>query len=67
MNSGRREPVLLVVNYTTLNKYEDGKESLIVLFEFMRHGIRVDLILKQFGGDGGMRIKNEDILFKWDN
>eukprot|EP00957_Ditylum_brightwellii_P006145 464814-Ditylum_brightwellii.AAC.1 len=63
---GRKEPVLLVVNYAMLNKDEDEKESLIILFELIRHGIKVDLTPKKFGDAGGMRIENEDILFEWD-
>eukprot|EP00957_Ditylum_brightwellii_P139959 10664765-Ditylum_brightwellii.AAC.2 len=63
---GRKEPILLAVNYATLNDDGDENESLIVPFEMMRHGISIDLIPKQFGGEGGMMVEDEDIPFKWD-
>eukprot|EP00957_Ditylum_brightwellii_P127214 9699845-Ditylum_brightwellii.AAC.1 len=46
---GRKEPILMVVNYVALNDDDDENESLIVPFEMMRHGISVDLTPKQFG------------------
>eukprot|EP00957_Ditylum_brightwellii_P159630 12151368-Ditylum_brightwellii.AAC.1 len=62
---GRKKPILMVVNYATLNDDDDRNESLIIPFEMMRHGISIDLIPKQFGGEGGMMVEDEEIPFKW--
>ena len=40
----REEPVLLAVNYATLVEDPNKTESLIVPFNLMAHGVKVDLV-----------------------
>ena len=64
---GRDEPVILILNHATLIDDENESESLLVPFELMRHGIKVDLTPRILGGVGAMYIEEEYMPFKWDN
>eukprot|EP00957_Ditylum_brightwellii_P190081 14470779-Ditylum_brightwellii.AAC.1 len=54
---GRDEPVILILNPATLINDENESESLLVPFELMRHGIKVDLTSQNMGGVGAMYIE----------
>ena len=59
-------PVILILNYATLNKDPEERESLVVPFEMMRHGIETDLTPVCLGGTGSMFLQNEEFPFEWD-
>eukprot|EP00957_Ditylum_brightwellii_P158919 12095787-Ditylum_brightwellii.AAC.2 len=59
-------PIILVVNYATLNEDPNEIELLVVSFEMMQHGISVDITPKPYGGNGEMEIDEENIPFEWD-
>ena len=52
--AGKPDPVILVVNYATLVDDDDEKESLLVPFEMMAHGLTVDMRPRKYGGTCGM-------------
>jgi hypothetical protein len=41
---GREEPVIFEVNYATLVMEDAKYESLVVPFDMMKHGIKVDMV-----------------------
>jgi hypothetical protein len=56
-------PVILILNYATLNEDPEERESLVVPFEMMRHGIEMDLTPVCLGGTGSMVLQDEEFLF----
>jgi hypothetical protein len=65
--TGRMDPVILEVNYATLIQDQNKFESLVVPFEMMKHGGKVDVIPTKYGGTGGIRIEDEDLPFLLDD
>ena len=59
-------PVILILNYATLNEDPEERESLVVPFEMMRHGIETDLTPVGLGGTGSMVLQDEEFPFEWD-
>ena len=47
----KEEPVLLAVNYATLVEDPNKTESLIVLFNLMAHGVKVNLVPENMVGN----------------
>ena len=64
---GRYIPILIVMNYSALLDYLDETESLAVPFEMMKHGATVGMKPRNLGGDGGLYVDKEYLLFWWDN
>jgi len=63
---GRLDPVLFEVNYATLINDADEFESLVVPFEMMKHGIKVDMIPPKYGGTGAIVVDEERLPFLFD-
>ena len=64
---GRSEPVLFEVNYATLVQDDHELESLVVPFEMMKHGIKVDMIPPKYGGTGAIHVEGEQFPFLFDD
>jgi hypothetical protein len=64
---GRESPVIFIINYATLVEDSQERESLCVPFDMMRHGIKMDLTPRKFGGEGGMRVEEEFFPFNFDD
>jgi hypothetical protein len=64
---GRMDQVIFEVNYATLIKDEHEYESLLVPFEMMRHGVKVDMVLPKYGGTGSISINDESLTFLFDD
>ena len=64
---GREEPVIFEVNYATLVMDEAEYESLVVPFDMMKHGIKVDMVPPKYGGTGGITIDGELLPYCFDN
>ena len=64
---GRDEPVLLAINYATLIDDDEEKESLVVPFCMMAHGIQVDMVPEKYGGQSGMTVEETFLPFEYDN
>eukprot|EP00957_Ditylum_brightwellii_P171080 13023955-Ditylum_brightwellii.AAC.1 len=62
----RDEPVILILNHATLIEDPNEKESLMVPFELMRHGVKMDLTPRNLGGEGAMFVDEEYMPFNWD-
>ena len=43
------------------------KESLCVPFACMAHGIKIDMVLTQYGGKSWMTVKGDFVLFDFDD
>jgi hypothetical protein len=56
---GREDPVIFEVNYATLVDDNDEYESLVVPFDMMKHGIKVDMVPPRYGGTGGITVEGE--------
>lgn len=57
---GREELVLLGMNHAAPAGNEDENDSLRQPFDFVKHGIVVDLVCKHLGGNGGVMIQGND-------
>ena len=64
---GRDEPVIFEVNYATLVADEAEFESLVVPFDMMKHGIKVDMTPRQYGGTGGITVDGELLPYRFDH
>jgi hypothetical protein len=64
---GRMDPVIFEVHYATLIKDEDKFESLLVPFEMMKQGMKIDMILPKYGGTGSILVDGETLLFMFDD
>jgi len=64
---GRMDPVIFEVNYATLIQDENEFESLVVPFEMMKHGVKVDMVPLKYGGTGGIKIDDEHLPFSFDD
>ena len=64
---GRTDPVIFEVNYATLIEDEDEFESLVVPFEMMKHGIKVDMTPRNYGGKGGITVDGKVLPYLFDN
>jgi hypothetical protein len=53
---GREDPVIFEVNYATLVDDNDEYESLVVPFDMIKHGIKVDMVTPRYGGAGGVAL-----------
>ena len=62
----RDKPVILILNYATLNEDPVERESLVVPFEMMRHGIETDLTPVCLRGTGSIVLQDEEFPFEWD-
>eukprot|EP00957_Ditylum_brightwellii_P008873 672459-Ditylum_brightwellii.AAC.2 len=58
--------VIMVASYVILNEAEDKMESLIILFEMMKHGIHVGLVLQSLGDNGAMFFNDKCFPFELD-
>jgi hypothetical protein len=56
---GQEEPVIFEVNYATLVMDDAETESLVVPFDMMKHGIKVDMVPPKYGGSGGITFDGE--------
>ena len=63
---GREDPVIFEVNYATLVDDENEYESLVVPFEMMKHGIKVNMIPPKYGGKGAITIEDKQLPFTFD-
>jgi hypothetical protein len=64
---GRMDPVIFEVHYATLVMDENEYESLLVPFEMMKHGVKVDMIPPKYGGTGSIMIDDELLPFLFDD
>jgi hypothetical protein len=64
---GREEPVIFEVNYATLVMDPAEYESLVVPFDMMKHGIKVDMVPPRYGGTGGITVEGELLPYCFDN
>jgi hypothetical protein len=64
---GRMDPVIFEVHYATLVTDENEYESLLVPFEMMKHGVKVDMIPPKYGGTGSIMIDDELLPFLFDD
>jgi hypothetical protein len=46
---------------------EDEFESLLVPFEMMKHGVKIDMIPPKYGGKGSITIDDENLPFMFDD
>ena len=63
---GRDEPMIFEVNYATLVQDENEFESLVVPFEMMQHGIKVDMTPTKYGGTGGITVDGDILPYRFD-
>jgi hypothetical protein len=63
---GREEPVIFKVNYATLVMDDAEYESLVVPFDMMKHGIKVDMVPPKYGGTGGITVDGELLPYCFD-
>jgi hypothetical protein len=64
---GRTDPVIFEFHYATLIKEEEEFESLLVPFEMMKHGMKVDMIPQKYGGTGSILVDGETLPFMLDD
>jgi hypothetical protein len=64
---GRKDPLIFELNYATLIMDDAEYESLVVPFDMMKHGIRVDLVPPKYGGTGGITVDGELQPYCFDN
>ena len=64
---GKTDPVLFEVNYATLIEDKNELESLVVPFELMKHGIRVDMIPPKYGGSGAIHVEGVPLPYLFDD
>jgi hypothetical protein len=64
---GQEEPVIFKVNYATLVMDNTEYESLVVPFDMMKHGIKVDMVPPKYGGTGGITVDAEFLPYCFDN
>jgi hypothetical protein len=55
------------VNYATLVDDNDEYESLVVPFDMMKHGIKVDMVPPRYGGAGGITVEGELLPYCFDD
>eukprot|EP00957_Ditylum_brightwellii_P155088 11805589-Ditylum_brightwellii.AAC.2 len=58
------EPVIIVLNHATLVEDDEELDSLVVPFDLMRHGIKVDLTPHNLGDVRAMYVEDEYMPFK---
>jgi hypothetical protein len=64
---GREEQVIFEVSYATLVMEPGECESLVVPFDMMKHGIKVDMVPPKYGGTGGITVDGELLPYCFDN
>jgi hypothetical protein len=64
---GWPDPVIFEVNHATLIKDQGEFESLVVPFEMMKHGIKVDMTPSKYGGTNSISICGEVIPYIYDD
>jgi hypothetical protein len=64
---GREDPVIFEVNYATLVDENNEYESLVVPFDMMKHGIKVDMVPPRYGGAGGITVEGELLPYCFDD
>jgi hypothetical protein len=64
---GREDPVIFEVNYATLVDDNDEHESLVVPFDMMKPGIKVDMVPPRYGGTGGITVEGELLPYCFDD
>jgi hypothetical protein len=64
---GRVDPVIFEVNYATLIPDANEFESLVVPFDMMKHGTKIDMIPVKHGGTGAIKINDELLPYMFDD
>ena len=67
MIPGRDDPIIFKVNYATLIDDKQELELLVVLFEMMKHGIKVDMIPPKDGGTGAIHFEGVPLPYQFDD